>query len=63
MECRLDLKDAEWQLVRGLLERERADLHTEIRHTDNREYRHTLHDRLDTIEGLLMKLHEQPVVS
>lgn len=63
MECRVDLNDPEWQLIRGLLERERADLHTEIRHTDNREYRENLHDRLETVDGLLKKLHEQPVLS
>jgi len=61
MECRLDLSEVEWEIVLELLKRERGDLHAEIRHTDSRDYRHGLHDRLKTIEEMVTRLEKQPV--
>jgi hypothetical protein len=53
--------DRELGLVIELLERERTQLFTEIRHTDTRTYRVELHDRLQLVEGLLA--HMKPAVA
>lgn len=48
--------DREMGLVTELLERERTQLLTEIRHTDTRMFREELHGRLQLLEGLLARL-------
>jgi Trp operon repressor len=48
-----ELSEAEWTVVVELLERERADLHPEIRHTRTRSLREALRRRLELVEGLL----------
>jgi hypothetical protein len=60
MECTIILDEAEWNLIIRLLNRERTELNDEIHHTDKREYRQGLHERLDKVDGLLERL-KQPV--
>lgn len=48
--------DREMGLVAELLERERTQLLTEIRHTDTRMYREELHGRLQLLDGILARL-------
>jgi len=55
------LNDGEMQIVTGLLERERDDLHGEIHHTDSSDLRQELHEKLTAINGLLEKLAKVPV--
>jgi len=55
---KLVLSDEEWEIVLDLLERERRELPAEVRHTDNRAYRHRLEERLDTVEDLIRRLRE-----
>ncbi|MHB8996149.1 MAG: hypothetical protein ACYC63_12960 [Armatimonadota bacterium] len=59
MECTFDLDEPQVKLLLDMLERERRELHAEIRHTDNRDYRHELHRRLESVEGLAAQLETQ----
>ena len=63
MECNVVLDEAEWEMVIRLLKRERTELNDEIHHTDKRDYRQALHERLDRVDGLLERLQRQPVTS
>ena len=51
-----DLTAAEWGLVLQLLERERALLPVEVRHTATRKMREDLKFRLEMIEELVKKV-------
>lgn len=50
------LTEAQWSLIRELLERERQELPGEIHHTDSREYAHLLDERRTLIEDLIHRL-------
>lgn len=63
MPCATELAEAEWKLILELLERERGELHPEIRHTDNRDYRHELQARLAVVEELIGRLEAQAVTA
>ena len=52
-----ELCKEEWTILVELLERERADLHPEIRHTRTSSLRDELHRRLESVETLLERLH------
>ena len=51
-----ELAEAEWDLVVELLERERAELPVEIRHTRTASVRDELHRREDMVRDLLARL-------
>jgi len=51
-----ELSEAEWDLVVELLERERAELPVEIRHTRTASVRDELHRREDMVRDLLARL-------
>ena len=51
-----ELSQSEWNLVVELLERERSELHPEIRHTRTRSLREALRGRLELVEGLLQRV-------
>ncbi len=51
------LSDAEWDLIRQLLEQELETLPTEIHHTHSREMHSQLLDRRRMVEQLLERLH------
>ena len=55
---RPELSDVEWDLVVELLERERGELPTEIRHTRTRTVRDDLHARQRMVQDLLHRLKE-----
>jgi len=59
VDCTFHLDDGQVTLLLDMLERERRELHAEIRHTDNRDYRHELHARLESVENLATQLEEQ----
>lgn len=63
MPCVLELNEAERKLILELLERERRDLHPEIRHTDNREYRHELQARSVAVGELIQRSEAQAVTA
>jgi len=50
------LTDAEWELVKELLERERAELKVEIHHTSDSSFRDGLKKRLELVRVLLDRL-------
>jgi hypothetical protein len=52
------LSEAEWDLVVELLERERAELPVEIRHTRTASVRDELHRREDMVSDLLTRLRK-----
>jgi hypothetical protein len=52
------LSEAEWDLVVELLERERAELPVEIRHTRTSSVRDELHRREDMVRDLLGRLRK-----
>lgn len=52
-----ELSKEEWTILLELLERERAELHPEIRHTRTSSLRDELHGRLEVVEALLERLH------
>ena len=52
-----ELSKEEWTIVVELLERERVELHPEIRHTRTSSLRDELHRRLESVEALLDRLH------
>ena len=52
------LSDAEWGLVVELLERERGELTTEVRHTRTRTVREDLRARERMVQDLLYRLRE-----
>ena len=52
-----ELSREEWTILVELLERERAELHPEIRHTRTSSLRDELHRRLESVEALLKRLH------
>jgi hypothetical protein len=52
-----ELSKQEWTILVELLERERVELHPEIRHTRTSSLRDELHRRLETVESLLERLH------
>jgi hypothetical protein len=54
------LNDIEQQLLLELLDSQRRELLHEIHHTDDRDYRQSLKEREDVIEGLLKKLQTVP---
>jgi len=62
MKCRLELNDFEWEIVLEVLERERGELHAEVRHTDSRQYRHKLQERLEALEGMVARLKAESAV-
>ena len=55
---RPELSDAEWELVVEMLERERGELPTEIRHTRTRTVREELRARERMVQDLLRRLRE-----
>jgi hypothetical protein len=50
------LTDAERALIIELLERERSELPGEIHHTQNSDYRDSLHRRLELVQSLLLRI-------
>jgi hypothetical protein len=52
----LPLKEDEFRVLMELLESERAKLLVEIRHTDHRDFRGRLRDRLTLVETLAERL-------
>ncbi len=54
------LTEKEWALVLELVQRELAELPSEIHHTDRSAYRKELHDRRLLLQNLLDKLHLTP---
>lgn len=50
------LSDSEWTVVAELLNAERRDLPAEIHHTDNREVRDQLQERLRTVDRAIEKV-------
>jgi hypothetical protein len=52
----LELSEAEWELVVELLERERSELPSEIRHTRTSSVRDELRARETMVQGLLERL-------
>jgi hypothetical protein len=52
----LTLTNEEWEIVQDLLERERRELPSEVRHTDKRDYRHKLEARLDMVESMIKRI-------
>ncbi|MBI3696715.1 MAG: hypothetical protein HY238_17985 [Acidobacteria bacterium] len=52
------LTEAEWMLLVELLERERRELPSEIRHTRTPAVRDDLHRRLEMVDGLLQRLRQ-----
>ena len=50
------LSEAEWALVRELLEREHHDLPAELHHTRVTSYREELRRRVETVKNLLERL-------
>ncbi|GAB4130866.1 hypothetical protein [Thermopirellula anaerolimosa] len=53
-----DLSQSECVLLLELLERERADLHCEIRHTRFADVRDMLREKRALVEGLLSKIRQ-----
>lgn len=51
--------EAERELLLELLERERSELPSEIRHCRVSEYREALHRKLETLDVLLAKVRAQ----
>ncbi len=49
----IHLNDREREFLVDLLEERHLALQREIRHTDHREYKQLLHDRLELLEKLL----------
>ena len=58
MELRLNLTDEERRLLGELLERERKDLHPELRRAQTADVRDQLHERLELVERLQARLME-----
>ncbi|HYM13231.1 MAG TPA: hypothetical protein VEU62_20995 [Bryobacterales bacterium] len=56
METQLSLSEAEWELVIELLEGERRELPSEIRHTDATNVHAELKRRLEMVDRLLERL-------
>ncbi|MGQ9607212.1 MAG: hypothetical protein ACUVTW_13515 [Thermogutta sp.] len=54
----LDLSQSECALLLELLERERADLHCEIRHTRFADVRDMLREKRTLVEGLLSRMRQ-----
>jgi hypothetical protein len=50
-----ELSQQEWTLVLELLETERRELPSEMRHTDAREMRQELEERLRLVDATLLK--------
>lgn len=50
------LSEAEWALILEMLERERSELPVEIHHTRSSSVRAELHERLDMVRDLLVRL-------
>jgi hypothetical protein len=50
-----ELSEQEWTLVLELLETERRELPSEMHHTDSREMRKELEERLRLVEATLLK--------
>jgi hypothetical protein len=50
------LSDTELHLLRELLDRQLRELLHEIHHTDDRQYRQSLKERVDTVKELSKKL-------
>lgn len=56
MDHQLVVSDQELQLIRELVEREYKELLVETRHTDARDYRAGLRERLAAVEALQQRL-------
>ena len=56
MSTQVTFSDRERELIVELLEREHGFLPHEIHHTDSREFRISLEERLEVVSGLLVKL-------
>lgn len=59
-----DLTEQETAVLRDVLETYLSELHTEISHTDHRDFKETLKDRQELVRSILQKLGadvEQPV--
>jgi len=54
----LDISESECELLVELLERERADLHCEIRHARFADVRDMLREKRNQVETLLSKMHQ-----
>ncbi|HUA18634.1 MAG TPA: hypothetical protein VMU80_23170 [Bryobacteraceae bacterium] len=50
------VSDSELELILELVEHEHKELLVETRHTDARQYRAGLHERLETVEALRERL-------
>jgi hypothetical protein len=58
----IELHDHEVPIFRQLLDAELKDLHTEIHHTDDRQYKAELKDKQAALQRILGALSERPVV-
>lgn len=61
MQSTFMFSEDERQLLLDLLVKEHRELRPEIRHTDNREVRSTLKDRLALVDFLVERLEVVPV--
>ncbi|HOA51610.1 MAG: hypothetical protein WBH86_06920 [Thermogutta sp.] len=52
----IDLSTEEWQLILELLERERADLHCEVRHARFYDVRELLRQKREAVEKLIERI-------
>ena len=57
-----DFSEAEWELIVELLERERAELPVEIRHTRTSSVRDDLRGRAEMVKRLLARLEHHVAV-
>ena len=55
------LSEREWDLILELLENERRELPTEIRHCDTAHVRQELEERQRVVENLIHRLQPVPV--
>lgn len=55
----LELSEAEWDLMLQLLEAERRELPTEIRHTGRTEVHDQLKQRQETVDHIIERMREQ----
>lgn len=52
----ISLTDNEITVVRDVIQNYLSELHTEIAHTDDRDFREALRRRQDLLQGILQKL-------
>jgi len=52
----INLTDAEANALRGVIKESLSDLHTEISHTDDRDFKARLKQQQETLQIVLLKL-------